>query len=63
MVFVPSEHLVPTQHGGRAMRTLDVWSRIVTPRRQRALRASLTTRRTGVTTYLVSAPRVPSENG
>ncbi|MFD7414168.1 hypothetical protein [Kitasatospora purpeofusca] len=63
MAFVPPEQFVPTRHGGRSVRALDVWSRIVTPCQQRTLRASLTARRTGVAAYLVSAPRVPRENG
>ncbi|MFF1792091.1 hypothetical protein ACFVX9_37230 [Kitasatospora sp. NPDC058243] len=53
----------PAEHSGHAVRTVEEWGRIVTPRRLRTLRASLTARRTGVAEYLVSEPRRPGEPG
>ncbi|MER8188595.1 NUDIX domain-containing protein [Kitasatospora sp. NPDC094015] len=55
--------LDPAEHSGHAVRTFEDWSRIVTPRRLRTLRASLTARRTGRAEYLVSDPRTPGETG
>ncbi|MFB6894417.1 NUDIX domain-containing protein [Kitasatospora sp. NPDC056327] len=55
--------LDPTDHSGHAVRSIEGWSAIVSPRRLRTLRASLTARRTGRAEYLVSEPRIPGENG
>lgn len=52
--------LDPEEHSRHAVRTVEEWSRIVSPHRLHTLRVSLAARRTGTAAYLRTPARLPA---